>query len=931
MWKSTLWIVATLGVAVLAIGGLAHLRHQPVTAQIAASAPAVRPEQATRVRENFGALPLAFEANQGQIDPQVKYMARGSGYTVFLTGDETVFALHSSAPAASAPNPAERFRKSLAHKQINASISMKLAGGNSQPPIAAQNELPGRSNYFIGSDPGQWHTGVKQYSRVAYRDVYAGIDMAFHGQQRQLEFDFIVAPGASAVPIGFNVSGASKISTDADGNLVLASKAGNVLLHKPVAYQEKNNTREPVDASFVVEASNKIGFTLGSYDRSRELVIDPSVTYATYLGGTLEDDAYAIAVAKDGSGSVFVTGQTASTNFPTKNGKYTSNQGGIDAFVSKISADGQTLEYSTYLGGNGTDSGNAIAVDASGNAYVAGGTNSTNFPPVSAYQGSNQGGLDAFVTEVNSTGGGLTFSTYLGGNGDEAAKGIAVDSTGVYVVGSTASTNFPGVSTGFQTTISGASNGFVAKLTPGTTVALAYSSYLGGGTGDFAGGVAVDASNQAYVTGGTLNASGTFPLQHPLQPNCGGTASGCSGKYDAFVTVVDAAGSALVYSSFLGGTGDDRGYAIALDSAGNAYVTGFTQSITTFPVTSAALQKTFSGTTQDAFVSEVQITSSGGTMVYSTYLGGSLSQTGTSIAVDGNKNAYVTGPTTSTDFPTANPTQAHNGGGSDAFVSEIAAGGASLAFSTYLGGSLSEDSATGAPIGAIAVDSAGANIYVAGNTAGGFPVVSAEQSTFGGGSEDAFVAAYSTGASSGNFTIADGALSNPSGSPGVLSSATITVNSTGGFSSAVTLACAISPAVTNGPTCGFTGNPVTPPANGSATATLNVATTKASARLDRPANGRSGMVYAMILPVFGLALVGAGFGPSGSRRRKLFGFILIGMVLTGLLILPACSGGNGGGGGGGGTPPNTYTITVTGSVSGGAPVTGSPALTLTVN
>src|SRR5579863_973735 len=269
LWKPMLRIVAMLGVAVLAFGGLTHLRHQrATTVQLAATAPAVPADQKARVRENFGALPLAFEANQGQTDPQVKYMARGSGYTVFLTGNETVLALHSSSPASTTPasSPAEAFRQRLTQKQINSSISMKLAGGNSQAPITAQNELPGRSNYFIGKDPSQWHTDVKQYSRIAYRDVYPGVDMAFHGQQRQLEFDFIVAPGASAASIGFNVSGAGKISTDADGNLVLASNAGNVLLHKPVAYQEKNNTREPVDASFVVEA-NKIGFTLGNYDR----------------------------------------------------------------------------------------------------------------------------------------------------------------------------------------------------------------------------------------------------------------------------------------------------------------------------------------------------------------------------------------------------------------------------------------------------------------------------------------------------------------------------------------------------------------------------------------------------------------------------------------------------------------------------------------
>ena len=924
-----LWIVATLGVAVLAFGGLTHLRHQRATAApIAATAPAIRADQTTRVRENFAALPLAFEANQGQTNPQVKYLARGSGYTVFLTQDETVFALHSSSPAPSGPasNPAERAR--LAQKQINSSISMKLAGGSSPAEIAAQNELPGRSNYFIGSDSSQWHTGVKQYSRVSYRDVYPGVDMAFHGQQRQLEFDFIVAPNASAAPIGFTVAGASKISTDADGNLVLASKAGNVLLHKPVAYQEKNNTREPVDASFVVEANNKIAFTLGNYDRARELVIDPSVTYATFLGGTAEDDAFAIAV--DGSGNAYVTGQTQSTNFPTKSPLTSSNQGSFDAFVTKISATG-VLDYSTYLGGGGSDSGNGIAVDASGNAYVTGGTNSNNFPPKGAYQ-TYQGGLDAFVTELDSTGSTLVFSTYLGGSGDDVGKGIAVDTTGVYVVGKTASSNFPGVINGFQTTLAGGSgsvNGFVAKLTPATPVVLAYSSYLGGGTGDYASSVAVDSNHQAYVTGGTLNANGTFPitLSSAVQTKCGGLASGCGGKYDAFVTVVNPAtsgASSLVYSTFFGGTGDDQAFGIALDGSGDVYITGETQSITTFPLNNP-LQNTFSGTTQDAFVAEINPANPPSTaLIYSTYLGGSLSQAGTGIAVDGSGNAYVTGQTNSPDFPKASATQATLGGGADAFISKIAAGGGSgsLAFSTYLGGSQDENS-IGSAIGAIAVDSSGPNIniYVAGNTASSnFPKVNPEQSTYGG-AVDAFVAAYSVG----SFTITNGALSNASGSPGVLSTATITVTPAGGFNSPVTLSCGVTPAVSNGPTCGFTGNPV---ANGSGTATLNVATTKASARLERP-NGRSGMIYAMILPVFGLALVGAGFGPSGSRRRKLFGILMIGIVLSGLLLLPACSS-NSNSGGGGGTPAGTYTITVTGS-GGGATATGTPALTLTVN
>ena len=248
---------------------------------------------------------------------------------------------------------------------------MRLLGGNPRAHVAASNRLPGRTNYFIGNDPSRWHANVPQYARVSYQDVYPGVSMAFYGVQRQLEFDFIVAPGASPAPIRLDVSGTSRITLDDAGNLRLASTAGDVLLHKPVAYQEKDGARRPVEARFVLTADNQVGFQLGDYDRSRELVIDPSVGYATYLGGTTDDDGNAIAI--DSSGNAYVTGQTTSTNFPIVPGSYrTTNAGGLDAFVTKISADGSTLLYSTYVGGSGNDAGNAIAVDASGDAFVAG-------------------------------------------------------------------------------------------------------------------------------------------------------------------------------------------------------------------------------------------------------------------------------------------------------------------------------------------------------------------------------------------------------------------------------------------------------------------------------------------------------------------------------------------------------------------------------
>ena len=429
------WVLlgSIAAVAVLAAGIMASvslLAHRGSTAAqpVAPTHAVLNAERRSRVQASLGALPLAFEANQGQTDPQVKYMARGNGYTVFLTANDTVFALQSLASkSAEKEVPAkatttvkghEAFAKARpkpAAKDATAAIRMHLVGSNAQPQISAGDQLPGHSNYFIGNDRSQWHSNVAQFARVSYRDVYPGVNLAFYGKQKQLEFDFIVAPGASITPIRLAVSGAKHVITDDSGNLILASSAGDVLLHKPVAYQQKDGARQPVDARFVLQAHNQVSFELGNYDRSRELVIDPAVSYATYLGGTAEDDAYGIAI--DTNGDAYVTGQTTSTNFPTVAGGFkTTNSGVFDAFVTKVSANGSSLVYSTYVGGSGQDSGNAIAVDASGNAFVAGGTGSTDFPHIGGFQTSLKGGLDAFVFELNSGGSALTYSTYLGGH-----------------------------------------------------------------------------------------------------------------------------------------------------------------------------------------------------------------------------------------------------------------------------------------------------------------------------------------------------------------------------------------------------------------------------------------------------------------------------------------------------------------------------------
>ena len=930
LWIPAVWIVAIGIVAVAAIAGSSHVRAQQKAAAVPVSPVSAGVAQRGRVRTNLDSLPLAFEANQGQTDPQVKYMARGNGYTAFLTANETVFAMHTGSRANSAaakkyPGTVSKTRET-AGKDANAAIRMRLVGANSTPRIVAENQLPGHSNYFIGNDPSKWQSGVKQYARISYSEVYPGVSLAFHGQQRQLEFDFIVAPGAEAESIRFDISGAKKITTDASGNLVLSSAAGNVVLHKPLSYQTKDGAQQPVDSRFVV-AKNAISFEVGKYDPSRELVIDPSVGYATYLGGSAEDDAFGIAV--DGSGNAYVTGETASTNFPVvSGGPFGSNAGGLhDVFVSKLSADGTTLEYSTYVGGSGDDSGNAIALDGSGNAYVAGGTNSPNFPPGTSagYQTAFAGGNhDAFIFELASNGGSLLFSSYLGGTGDDIALGVAVDSTGVYIAGNTTSDGL--ASLGVKQLIRvGAVNAFVAKLSAPNT--RAYFTYLGAGT-ESLGGLAINSSGQAYVTGTTL--SNSFPVSSAaFQKICGS----CPSVGDAFVTVLLLNASDFVYSTFLGGSGLDEGLGIAVDGSGDAYVTGVTES-SNFPPKPSPPLMGFGGT-QNAFVTELNPT--GSALVYSTYLGSSAQSSttndmGTGIAVDGSKNAYVVGRTNSQLFATAGATQSTLKGGYDAFVSEISASGNALLFSTFLGGTQDENtSGSGnlAGVGAIAVDSAGTNIYVAGNTASSdFPVTTGVKQGTPGGGIDAYVAKFSnTG-----FSISDGALSPTSGHAGVAANATITVASTGGFAGTVQLACSVSPAPAKAPTCSLNPTSVTLTANGSPqNSTLSVATTTAAAKLENPLDHRKGVFFAMILPVFGITLLGVGSGSSDARRKRLFGLFLLGIVMMGLILMPACSSSSTTvGGGSGGTPAGAYTITVTGT-SGGVQATGSPALTLTIN
>ncbi len=657
-------------------------------------------DRATRIRalETYGRLPLSFEANFGQVDPQVMFLSRGAGYSLFLTRSEAVITLRNASGEKSAMPVA---RALPSREEASAVLRMKLIGANANTRVLGQDELSGRSNYFRGSDPAKWKTNVRQYARVRYVNVYPGADLIYYGNQRELEYDFVLRPGADPEQILLEIEGAKRLRIT-EGNLVLTSSAGDVQLRRPHIYQDTNGKRREISGRYVVKNGNKVGFEIGAYDRRRSLVIDPVFAYSTYLGGSKEDTGFSIAV--DSAGNAYVTGQDrGSTDFPTKNAIQSTYGGGFtDAFVTKINADGSALVYSTYLGGSQNDSGESIAVDSAGNAYVTGQTDSNDFPIVNAIQPVAGANSTGFVTKINAAGSALVFSTYLGGNGGDNGSRIAVDSTNnVYVTGYTLSTDFPVVNAIQPTFGGGLLDSFVTKINAAGS-ALVYSTYLGGTGDDSTAGIAVDSAGNVYVTGST--SSTNFPTVNAFQPSLHSSSG------NAFVTKINAGGTALVYSTYLGGTSGEDGEGISVDSAGNAYVAGGTNSAD-FPVVNA-IQPVLGGL-GDAFVAKVN--PAGNALVYSTYLGGSNTDDARGIAVDSSGNTYVTGITESFDFPTFSAIQPTYAGNRDLFVTSINAAGTAFIYSTYLGAIKDDES------NAIVVDSAG-SAYVAGvSLSGSFP------------------------------------------------------------------------------------------------------------------------------------------------------------------------------------------------------------------
>ncbi len=623
----------------------------------------------------FGAPPISFEANAGQTSAGVRFLARGRGLTLFLTDRAAVLRLDGPARSAA--------------------VRLAFAGAASPARVEGLEPISGVSHYLLGSDPGEWRVGVPRFRRVRLAELYPGIDVIFYGAEAGLEYDFVVAPGADPRRIVVEIEGADRLAIDEHGGLLVHTAAGLLRQHRPRIYQESAAGRHEVGGGYRRIGPSRVGFELSQYRPDLPVVIDPVLQFSTGFGGSGGD--YVTGLALDPTGHIYIAGYTVSADFPTTVGAVQGQAAGnTDVFVTKLSPDGASLLYSTFLGGRSGDRANAIAVDLSGNAYVSG-TASVGFPVTAgAFRPACCG---AFVSKLDAAGSGLVYSTFLGGG---EAYGVAVDATGnAFVTGRTGSNGFPTTPGAFQTQLGGNDDAFLVKLDPDGGAAL-YSTLLGGANFDRAHAVAIDSLGSAYVTGYTTSSN------FPVTPTAPQTSYG--GLGDAFITRVAPDGSGVSYSTFLGGGGADRGAAITVDSFQRAYVAGFTTS-RNFPATASAFQKLPSGKGPWAFVTSLE--ASGSSLIYSTYLGREVSDdyySGLGIASAPDGSVFLAGSTASGAFPvTPDALQPSLSGGRDIFLSQLSATGAVLGFSTFFGGT-ADDYARG-----LARDAAG-NIYIAGST-----------------------------------------------------------------------------------------------------------------------------------------------------------------------------------------------------------------------
>jgi hypothetical protein len=706
--------------------------------------PAQQPiAQASQRRSTYGQLPLTFEANRGQTDPQVKFLSHGKGYTAFLTAGGLVLSLRP----VEVPQDAHILTVSAANRPQppRTTLELRLVGAAQTSTVIGEDPQPGKVNYFFGNNPAKWRTNVPTYARVRCKNVYPGIDLVYYGSHHELEYDFEISPGADPNKIQFEVKGARQIRIDGQGNLVLQTGSGELRFKSPIIYQEAQDQRIAVDGRYRLRDSAHVTFRVSHYERNKALVIDPVLVYSTYLGGSGNDQPRGIAV--DSAGDVYIAGFTDSVDFPG------ATLGSLPAaathvFVAKLDATGSHLVYADYLGGNSQDYGYALALDSANDVYVTGSTASSDFPVVNPFQGTYPGAFNTFLSKISPDGSALLYSTYLGGNGSDIPSGIAVDSSGDMILGGyTSSTNFP-VANAYQPTVSPNQGGmygdygFLTKFTPDGS-SLIYSTYLGGNSNvplncggtpcwpqpvSAVNGMALDAAGNAYAAG--ITNTYNFPVTSGAYLTTDSTQLNST---VGFVSKFNESG-ALQYSTYFY---ESSGLltninAIATDASGAAYVTGIAISDGSFPLTSTSIcdPAVYGWGCGYAFVTKFDPT--GSTLSYSTFLGPNNYASPAALLVDANNDAYVLASTSSNSFGTINAIESFNSG-NDFLLTEIDPSGTSELWATYLGGNLDDNAA------AIASDSKG-NLYVTGFTSStDFPATQGAFQNTSAGNTDAVV------------------------------------------------------------------------------------------------------------------------------------------------------------------------------------------------
>jgi hypothetical protein len=666
------------GLAVVTQLALPSAAGQASRAQFAKGPVPGAASEARQARAAHARLPLAFVRNAGQSDARVRFQAQAGRTTFFFTRPEAVL--------------------SFGKGGRGYALALRFLGANRHVAIVGRRRGPGRINYLVGGDPAKWRTGLPTYGEVVYSQLWPGVDLAFRGSEGELKYEFRLRPGADPARIRLAYIGSDRLSLTPSGALSISTPLGTLTDSPPRSYQPIGGKQRTVSSVLLLRGVRSFGFRIGAYDRRYPLVIDPGLAYSTFLGGASPDIGEGIAV--DRAGNAYVTGGTESDDFPTTAGAFDRGLSGrTDGFLTKLNVDGSGLVYSTFLGGSADDRGHAIAVDRAGRAYVTGITLSADFPTTEgAFDRKYNGEDDVFVVKLSSSGSKLAYSTYVGGVDSERGDAIAIDRAGSAFLSGAAGPGFPTTPGAFDRICN--ADAFVTKLNK-VGSKLIYSTCLGGSPGgELGNGLALDKDGHAYLTGDTTSAD------FPTTPGAFDRSLGGSG--DAYVSKLNGDGSALVYSTFLGGIGSDGAEGIAVDRAGGAYVTGDTSS-TDFPTTPGAFDTSYGGGFIDAFVT--RLNPAGSALAYSTFLGGRQGDQGRAITVDRAGSASLTGQTASVDFPTTPDAFDRMLNGTDAFVTRLDPAGGALPYSTFLGGSaIAPDIAD-----AIAIDGSG-DAYVSGGT-----------------------------------------------------------------------------------------------------------------------------------------------------------------------------------------------------------------------